>query len=73
MFSSEGIMLRNVGTVDRIVRIVVGILILGLFGALEPPLKYLTLIGLLPLGTGLVGNCPVYTLFGISTRKDGHR
>lgn len=65
-------MARNVGTVDRVVRIVIGILILGLFGALEPPLRYLTLIGLLPLGTGLVGNCPVYTLLGISTRKDGH-
>ena len=64
---------RNVGTVDRVVRIVIGILILGLYGALESPLRYLTLIGLLPLGTGLVGNCPAYTMFGLSTRKDGPR
>jgi hypothetical protein len=66
-------MLRNVGTVDRVVRIVIGILVLGLYGALEPPLRYLTLIGLLPLGTGLLGNCPAYTMFGLSTRKDGPR
>ena len=64
---------RNIGAVDRAVRILIGILILGLYGALEPPLRYLTLIGLLPLGTGLLGTCPLYTMFGISTRKDGHR
>jgi len=64
---------RNVGTVDRVIRVLIGILILGLYGALEPPLRYLTLIGLVPLGTGLVGNCPLYTLLGISTRKDGPR
>jgi hypothetical protein len=51
---------------ERGARIVLGLLILGLFGALDEPWKYLTLIGLIPLGTGLVGNCPVYTLLGIN-------
>jgi hypothetical protein len=64
---------RNVGTLDRVARVLIGILILGLYGALEPPLRYLTLIGLVPLGTGLLGNCPLYRLLGISTRKDGPR
>jgi hypothetical protein len=65
-------MIRNVGTIDRGIRLVVGILILGLYGALEPPWKYVTLLGLIPLGTALLGNCPVYTAFGISTcRKSG--
>jgi hypothetical protein len=58
---------RNVGTLDRAVRLVIGIGVLGLYGALEPPLRYVTLLGLIPLGTGLLGNCPMYTLFGIST------
>ena len=66
-------MTRNVGTVDRIIRIVIGVVLLGLFGALEPPLRYVPLFGLLPLGTGLLGNCPLYTMFGFSTRKDGAR
>ena len=66
-------MARNVGRVDRVIRIVIGVLLLGLYGALEPPLRYLTLFGLLPLGTGLLGNCPLYTLLGVSTRKDGAR
>lgn len=62
---------RNIGVVDRIVRIVIGIGLLGLYGALEPPLRYLTLLGLIPLGTGLLGTCPLYTWLGISTRKGG--
>jgi hypothetical protein len=60
-------MTRNIGTFDRAVRLIVGVMILGLFGALEPPLKYLTLIGLIPVGTALTGNCPLYSLFGWST------
>jgi hypothetical protein len=60
---------RNVGTIDRIIRLVLGVMLLGLYGALEPPLRYLTLVGLIPLGTALLGSCPLYTLFGISTRR----
>lgn len=63
------IMVRNVGTIDRIIRLVLGVMLLGLFGALDPPLRYLTLIGLLLLGTGLLGNCPLYTLLRISTSR----
>jgi hypothetical protein len=66
-------MRRNIGLADRIIRVILGVLILGLYGALEPPLRYATLIGLLPLGTGLLGNCPLYTVLGISTAKGGHR
>jgi hypothetical protein len=49
---------------DRTVRLIVGIVILGLYGALTPPWKYLTLIGLVPLGTALTGVCPLYAAFG---------
>lgn len=61
-------MTRNVGTLDRAIRLIIGVLILGLFGAVDPPWKYLTLLGLIPAGTAFTGNCPLYTLFGISTR-----
>jgi len=60
-------MKRNVGAADRAVRLIVGVLILGLYGALSGPWKYLTLLGLIPVGTALTGNCPLYTLFGFST------
>ena len=58
---------RNLGGLDRAIRLVVGVLILGLYGGLEPPVQYLTLLGLIPVGTALTGTCPVYTLLGIST------
>jgi DUF2892 family protein len=65
-------MTRNIGTADRIIRLILGGVILGLYGALAPPLRYLTLLGLIPLGTALTGNCPLYTLLGISTcRREG--
>ena len=50
---------RNVGTIDRIIRLVIGVMLLGLYGALEPPLRYFTLIGLDPLGTAILGHCPL--------------
>jgi Protein of unknown function (DUF2892). len=55
---------RNMGMPERVVRIVVGLMVLGLFGALAAPWKYVTLIGLAPLGTGLLGHCPVYWALG---------
>jgi len=57
-------MLRNLGMVERMARVIVGVGVLGLFGALDAPWKYLTLIGLLPLGSGLVGHCPVHRALG---------
>jgi len=62
-------MTRNLGTIDRLLRIVFGAMLLGLYGALQPPWRYLTLLGLIPLGTALTGNCPLYSLLGISTLR----
>ena len=59
----------NTGRLDRAIRLVLGLVVLGLYGASEPPLKYFTLLGLLPLATGLSGFCPLYRLLGISTRR----
>ncbi len=60
-------MKKNVGRIDRIARLVGGIMLLGLYGALDPPWKYVTLLGLVLVGTALSGTCPLYQLFGIST------
>jgi hypothetical protein len=59
-------MTPNMPTWERGARIVLGLVLLGLFGVLDAPWKYVTLIGLIPLGTGLLGTCPVYTIFGIN-------
>lgn len=58
----------NEGTLDRIVRVVVGIAVLALiFVYPDAAWRWWALIGLVPLITGLVGTCPIYSIFGIST------
>ena len=58
-------MIENVGTIDRIARIVVGLLLLSLI-FIGPQTRW-GLIGLGPLVTGLASRCPGYTLLGINT------
>jgi hypothetical protein len=57
----------NVGSLDRIIRIAIGIALLALIFILPGNARWWGLIGLLPLGTGLFGFCPAYTLFGLNT------
>jgi hypothetical protein len=60
-------MQRNVGTLDRIVRVILGLGLLSLFVILAPPLHWLGLIGVVPLLTAAIGNCPLYSIIGVST------
>ena len=43
----------NIGWPERLLRLAAGTLILGLYGALPGPWRYITLVGLLPIGTAL--------------------
>ncbi len=58
-------MLQNVGSVDRIIRVVAGVTLIGasLLGAIGP----WGWIGIVPLATGLFRFCPAYLPFGLST------
>ena len=59
---------NNVGGIDRILRIVVGLaLIAGFFLNADATYRWAYLIGIVPLVTGLAGTCPAYRLFGFST------
>jgi len=62
-------MKENVGTADRWIRIILGLAVLSLIFLIEGNLKWLGLIGLIPLITGLAGYCPLYALFKTSTKK----
>jgi hypothetical protein len=55
----------NVGTIDRAVRILVGLALISL--VFVGPQTSWGWIGLLPLATGLLGWCPPYALLGINT------
>lgn len=58
-------MTTNIGGLDRVLRIVAGVVLLVL-GAVGP-LGWWGLVGLVPLGTALIGFCPVYPILGINT------
>jgi len=56
---------KNVGSFDRIIRIVLGILLIAM--VFVGPKSAWGWVGLVPLFTGLVRWCPAYLPFGIST------
>lgn len=59
---------KNVGTIDRAIRIIVGLaLIAGFFLNSGGSYSWLYLLGIVPLATGLIGSCPPYALLGINT------
>ncbi len=60
-------MKQNVGKVDRWIRIVIGVVLLSLIVFLSGGIRWIGLIGLIPLITGLVGYCPIYSLLKIKT------
>lgn len=55
----------NVGMIDRALRIVVGVVLIAL--AAMGQIGLWGWIGVVPLATGLIGYCPAYSLFGLST------
>jgi hypothetical protein len=58
-------MTPNVGTLDRVLRIVAGLVLIGL--ALAGVSGAWGWIGVVPLATGLLRFCPAYTLLGLRT------
>ncbi len=59
--------MKNIGTVDRALRIVFGIAVMSLYFLLPGDQRFFGLIGLVPLATALIAWCPLYTLLGIRT------
>jgi hypothetical protein len=62
----------NLSTLDKAIRVVVGLLMLaaGWSGLANGVARIgLEVFGWVPLATGAIGWCPIYSLLGISTRK----
>ena len=58
-------MTTNIGTIDRVVRVIVGLILISLvFVGPQTPWGW---IGIVPLATALIGWCPAYSLLGIRT------
>lgn len=63
-------MTRNEGTIDRAVRIALGLVLVALlFLGLGSATAWAAGIGLVLLATGLIGFCPLYRVFGIHTSR----
>jgi hypothetical protein len=57
----------NEGTIDRALRVIVGLVLISMvFTGLNTVWGW---VGLVPLITGLVGSCPVYSILGLNTLK----
>ncbi|OLS45427.1 hypothetical protein BV509_14510 [Rhodovulum sulfidophilum] len=64
--TTQSLLSKNVGGIDRILRIVIGALMV--IAALLGYSNWL-LIGMVPLATGLMSTCPLYSLIGLNTCK----
>ncbi|MDE1898957.1 MAG: DUF2892 domain-containing protein [Xanthomonadaceae bacterium] len=60
-------MKANVGRLDRIVRIAIGLVLLSLIVLLPGPERWWGLLGVIPLATASLSFCPLYSLLGISS------
>lgn len=55
----------NEGTIDRALRVIAGIVLISLvFVGPQTPWGWL---GIVPLATGVIGSCPLYSLLGLNT------
>jgi hypothetical protein len=60
-------MQKNVGNVDRVIRVILGLGLLSFALIGEGPMRWWGLVGLVPLLTAAIGTCPLYSLLGLST------
>jgi hypothetical protein len=58
-------MTQNVGNIDRILRIVAGLVLLSLI--FIGPKTWWGLVGIVPLATAFMRNCPAYSILGVNT------
>jgi hypothetical protein len=63
-------MKMNVGATDKWIRIILGLALLSLLFILPGSWRWFGLAGLVLIVTGILNFCPLYALFGISTRKN---
>ncbi len=60
----------NESSIDRMLRVILGLAMLGAYVmgvAPDSGWRWLLLVGVVPLLTGLVGSCPLYSILGLST------
>jgi hypothetical protein len=62
----------NIGTIDRVLRVIISVVLLAYaipLGFPQTGWNWVGWIGVVPLLTAFVGFCPAYTLLGVSTKS----
>ncbi len=62
-------MKRNLGTLDRVIRIVIGVVLIA--ASAMGKIGWWGWLGVLPLVTALIGSCALYSMLGINTCRIG--
>ncbi len=61
--------MKNVGSTDRLIRIVLGVVLLVLLAFGPSPIRFIGILGFVMLGTAVARVCPLYIPFKINTDK----
>ena len=59
--------MKNVGSTDKVIRYIIGVVLLSLLFIIPGNLKFLGLVGLVPILTAAFSFCPIYAILGIKT------
>jgi len=60
-------MKANVGSIDRLTRVVLGLALLGLLFTADGAFRWVGFIGVIPLLSGITSYCPLYAMLGVSS------
>jgi hypothetical protein len=60
-------MKQNVGKIDRVLRVILGLALLAFAFFSGHPYAWIGYVGVIPLVTAALGNCPIYSSFGLSS------
>ena len=66
-------MKTNVGVADKVARAIIGVALLSMLVLTDGAVRWLGLIGLVPLATAFLGYCPLYPLLGVDTCAAGKK
>jgi hypothetical protein len=60
-------MKSNVGKIDKVIRVVLSVAFFSSYFILEGNLRYIAVVGIVPLVTGMISFCPLYKLINVKT------
>jgi hypothetical protein len=69
----RGDRVKNVGSTDQVIRLVLALALFALVFILHGAVRWVGLLGIVPLITGLVGKCPLYSLLRVNTCPTGRK